>query len=632
MNKTTESVLQESIKKRKGGRRLTVLISSGVLFLGLAGAAWHYFGTTDTQEAAPETVTVMKKDLRSVVSSDGHIMNPNIINLSFLVNGTIDEIFVEEGIRVKQGEILAGLDTREFEFDLKSASSDVSISWANIKLKQADLTDTELITAENDLLTNQASYDSTQRDVDQKVTQAYDLAFVEIETSVPEIEMALQEIDQILLIDRSYTGGPVITSVMNNSLVENIAKNQYEELRRELDTYQGYAEGFSSQEITERLQIVITLSKSTKKLLDQMIVLIKGAHATSTVSVSDINSTRSTIVNSLGQINKQIASLTKAKQNIDSSLLTQKNNVIDAEHKLQSSQIKLENSQKVYEKLETTKSASLSIQYAQLEQAKLRVEKAEYNLELATLIAPINGEIIQVNGNEGEAIKGDTTSSESAFIKILSDSNFTTEVYVEEIDIAQVHIGQRVDITLDAIEDLELEGTVTFISSTSTTDSNGIVTYLVRIDILDTEETPIREGMTTYIDFVLGNVENALVVPVQSVRQNKVVILADGSRREVVTGFSDGIYIEIKEGLKLGDIILKTLEERTGDGSGGGREMTPERLEQLKGAGFNNDEIEKISAGEFTDEMREKMQIMREQSGSTGSSGTGMGMGMGGGR
>jgi HlyD family secretion protein len=628
MTKTNESVLQESIKKRKGGRRLIISIISGILFLGLSGTAWHYFGTTNTQETVPETVTVEKKNLRSVVSSDGHIMNPNIVNLSFLVNGTIDEIFVEEGARIKKGEILAGLDTREFEFDLKSATSDVSISWANIKLKQADLTDTELITAENDLISNQASYDSTQRDVDQKVTQAFDLAFVEIETSVPEVEMALQEVDQILLIDKNYTGGSMITSVMNDSLGKNIAKNQYEELRRELDLYQEYANGFSSQEITERLQIVITLSKSTKTLLDQMIALIKGAHATGTVSISDINSARATIVTSLGQINKQIASLTKAKQNIDSSLLAQKNNVIDAEHKLQSSQVKLENSQKVYEKLKTTKSANISIQYAQLEQAKLRVEKAEYNLELATLIAPINGEIIQVNGNEGEAIKGDTTSSENAFIKILSDSNFTTEVYVEEIDIAQVHIGQKVDITLDAIENLKLEGTVTFISSTSTTDSNGIVTYLVRIDILDTENSPIREGMTTYIDFVLGSVENALAVPIQSVRKNKVVIMADGSRREVVTGFSDGIYIEIKEGLKLGDIILKTLEERTGDGSGGRREMTPERLEQLKGAGFTDGEIEKMSAGEFTDEMKEKMQIMREQSGSTGRSGMGMGMGM----
>jgi len=627
MNKTSESVLQESIKKRKGGKRLIIIVSLGILFLGLAGTVWYYFSTTDTQEVAPETVTVEKKNLRSVVSSDGHIMNPNIVNLSFLVNGTIDEILVEEGVRIKKEDVLAKLDTREFEFDLKSAKNDVSIAWANIKSKQADLTDTELITAENDLITSQSSYDSTQRDVDQKVKQSYDLAFVEIETSVPEIEIALQEVDQILLIDKSYSRGPVITSVMNNSVGENIAKNQYEELRRALDSYQEYSRGFSSQEITHNLQMVTTLSKSTKILLNQMIVLINDAHATGSVSASDISSTRSTIVNSLGQINKQIASLTNTKQNIDSSLLTQKNNVIDAENKLKSSQVKLENSQKVYEKLETTKSASLSIQYAQLEQAKLRVEKAEYNLELATLSSPINGEIIQVNGNAGEAIKGDTTSSESAFIKILSDSNFTTEVYVEEIDIAQVHIGQTVNITLDAIEDLELEGTVTFISSTSTTDSNGIVTYLVRIDILDTNDSPIREGMTTYIDFILGNVENALVVPVQSVRQNKIVIMADGSRREVVTGFSDGIYIEIKEGLKLGDIVLKTLEERTADGSGGGREMTPERLEQLKGAGFTDDEIKKMSAGELTDEMKEKLQIMREQSGTTGGSGTGMGGG-----
>ncbi len=627
MNKTTKSVLAESLNKQKSNKRFIVMVIAGILILGGVGASWNIFQNTDTQESAPETVVVKKMDLRSVVSSDGNIMNPNIVNLSFLVNGTIDTVAIEEGTRVKKGDILAELDTREFEFDLKSAQSDVSIAWANIKSKQAELTNTELLVAENDLLTNQENYNATQRDVNQKVEQSYDLAFIETETAVPEIEIALQEVDQILGIEKNYGGEILIVSVMNDSIGETTAKNQYEELRRTLSTYRNSAGGTTSTEITQNLQKVIDMSKSTKILLDQMVILMKNARATISVSTSDISAARATILSSLSQINKQILTLANTEQNIESVLLARKNNIIDAGNKVQSAQVKLENSQQTQGKLETTKSAGISIQYAQLEQAKLRVEKVEYNLELATLRAPINGEIIQVNGNEGEAIKGDTTSSESAFIKILSDSNFTTEVYVEEIDIAKITLGQDVVITLDAIEDLELDGTVTFISSTSTMDGNRIVTYLVRIDILNTKDAPIREGMTTYVDFVLGNVENALVVPVQSVRQNKIVMMADGSRREVVTGFSDGTYIEIKEGLKEGDVILKTLEEGARSG-GGAKEMSPERIETLKTAGFTDEEIAKIQKGEMTDEMREKMQ----QSGTSSGGRTGTFGGMGGGR
>ncbi len=627
MSNPNESVLRESQQKRKGNQKLFIIIASCVLFVGLAGAAWYKFKNADAQNTSVETYTVERKDLQSVVSSDGNIMNPNIVNLSFLVNGTIEVLNVEEGDKVEKGQVLAELDKRDFELDLKSAKSDVSISWANIQSKQAELTDTDLILSENDLATTKESLDSTQREIEQKVKQTYDVAFIEIETAVPDISTVLQDVDAMIGIEKNYTGGTKVVSVTNDSLRVNTIKNQYEAIQRQLDSYDDYAGGTSEEAVSRNLQRVIAMSQATKEMMENVVELLKSARATSSYSDSQISTARSTANSDLAQMNKQISSLTNTKQNLSDVLLSQRNNSVDAENKLKTAEIKLSNSQRNYEKSETTKAISLSVQYAQLEQAKLKVEEAEYNLELTTLTAPINGEVIQVNGSEGEAIKGDTTSSESAFIKILSDSNFTTEVYVEEVDIAQIELGQKVIITLDAIEDVELEGVVTFISSISSSDSNGIVTYLVRIDIPNTEDAPIREGMTTYVDFVLGSADNALVVPVQSVRRNKFVTMADGTRREVITGFSDGAYIEIKEGLEEGDVILKTGDTATGGtGQGAGmRELTEERIQSMKEAGFTDEEIKKMKNGEVTEEMRAKMQAMREANGDTGRPGMGGG-------
>ncbi len=51
---------------------------------------------------------------------------------------------------------------------------------------------------------------------------------------------------------------------MNDSIGETTAKNQYEELRRTLSTYRNSAGGTTSTEITQNLQKVIDMSKSTK--------------------------------------------------------------------------------------------------------------------------------------------------------------------------------------------------------------------------------------------------------------------------------------------------------------------------------------------------------------------------------
>jgi RND family efflux transporter MFP subunit len=308
----------------------------------------------------------------------------------------------------------------------------------------------------------------------------------------------------------------------------------------------------------------------------------------------------------------EVTSLTSTLQKIESAYLNQQNKIVSAENAINKIESQMETAVESVAEKDVSKKTSLSILSAQITQAKIKVEQAQYDLELAKLSAPISGEVIQVNGNEGETIKIQSTSADNAFIKILSDSNFTTEVYVEEIDIAQIKKGQKVIITMDAIPDLELEGLVTFISSIATTSSSGVVTYLVRVEITDSKDAPIKEGMTTYVEFLTKEAVDAILLPVKAVtsRGNRSVVqLENGESRAVETGVSDGSMIEIVSGLRMGEKVLVggTATAPTQNKKGAaGREMSAEMLTKMQEAGFTEAEIEKAKAGEMTDEMKAK--------------------------
>lgn len=629
----TASILAES-KKKKQNNRLWWLISVVIIALILGG---YFFWSGDSSSANSsvqvEIVSSTKGDLRTSIESDGSIINPNIVDMSFLINGTLEKIFVEEGQKVEAGTEMATLDTRDLEFNLRSAKSSLQIAYANYRAKAAMLTDTQLKDLEVSLQSQEDDLKSITLGVDQDLQQALDFGVVELETSFPSLETAIQTVDTILLVDMNYSDNSIVLSATHDSLGLNSAKNSYEIVRRSLDSLQEEyisVENLEDSQISSYLKKTQILAQEIQDLVDQMVDVLRTATATSSVSQSKIDSIKSEINATNTKVLSEVTSLMSTIQRIESAYLEQQSKIVSAENSISKLETQIETAVESVEEKEVSKQTSLTVLSAQITQAKIKVEQAEYDLELATLSAPIAGEVITVNGNEGEAIKTESTSSDTAFIQILSDSNFTTEVYVEEIDIAQIEKEQKVVITLDAIPDVELIGKVTFISSTATTSNSGVVTYLVRVEIIDDLGSPIKEGMTTYVEFLTQEAEDAVLVPSAAITKKgkkSIVILEDGSPREVEVGISDGSMTEIVSGLSVEEnILVGGTTVVGGEGEKGAREISEEMLTKMKEAGFTDEELEKIQGGEMTDKMREKMQALRgEQEESGEGRGTGGG-------
>ena len=188
--------------------------------------------------------------------------------------------------------------------------------------------------------------------------------------------------------------------------------------------------------------------------------------------------------------------------------------------------------------------------------ASINVDKARNDLDKATLTSPIGGEVALLNYKAGDIILSD--DNEPVAVIINKDTLFI-EVNVEEADINKLAVGQKAYATFDALDELELEGEISFISLTSKTDNSGIVTYLIRVIIDNSANHPIREGMTAFVDFVTAGVKDVLAVPVEAVRNvggKPSVQLVSGEWIPVTTGFTDGDNVEIISGVSEGDRIL----------------------------------------------------------------------------
>ena len=143
---------------------------------------------------------------------------------------------------------------------------------------------------------------------------------------------------------------------------------------------------------------------------------------------------------------------------------------------------------------------------------------------------------------------------------------------VDELDILDIQVGQKAEITADAISDRTFEGVVTSISSAGTT-SGGTTTYPVTIRIDDTGD--LLPGMNATAEITTASTENALSIPNAAVvRGNYVLVTKDSTSAanaapsmtapegyvyvKVTTGTSDDDYIAVTSGLQEGDTVAYT--------------------------------------------------------------------------
>lgn len=96
------------------------LIITGVILLVLG--AFMYF-RLNSKEQPPQFATVKKQDLKSTVASSGTIASKQAVNLKFKSSGRLAYLNFKEGDSIYQGQVIAGLDSKEQSINLQQAQN-----------------------------------------------------------------------------------------------------------------------------------------------------------------------------------------------------------------------------------------------------------------------------------------------------------------------------------------------------------------------------------------------------------------------------------------------------------------------------------------------------------------------------
>ena len=146
------------------------------------------------------------------------------------------------------------------------------------------------------------------------------------------------------------------------------------------------------------------------------------------------------------------------------------------------------------------------------ENAKTNVREARVNLSYAEIYSPIDGIILDRQVEEGQTVAA-SFSTPTMFIIAKDLKNMQVEADVDEADIGQVAVGQRVVFSVDAYPTLSFEGTVGQIRLQPTV-TNNVVTYTVIINAPNPDEK-LFPGMTASVTIITQS-ETAPVVPLEA--------------------------------------------------------------------------------------------------------------------
>ena len=456
-----------------------VIVVAGVIIIGNAQRSAAQASTANTQFGRVTRATLLQ-----TVDSSGSASPLNSLSVGFGTAGTVTKVNVTVGDKVKAGDVLAELDTRDLQLQIAQQ--------------------------EQAFLSQQAAYSLTVQPDPNAVKSA---------------QIALD----------------------NAAAAYKLAQQKY------------------AVNSTDQVALSCDNLDSAKQAYDDAVTAYNAYISNWRV-----------IVNGTYQVSPQKANLDRAKAAYDQALTNcdlAKSSVND--NNVKSAWVQVQQAKQSLDQLINPSERTLAAAKLQLDQAQTALDQARNQLDDARIVAPFDGMVTQVNVVVGGAGSASTTIG-------LSDlSQYHVDVLVDETEISQVKVGQKAELTFDALPDVKATGTVMRINPAGTI-SQGVVNYSVRVD-LDPLQAALRVDMTSNVRIIIDTHTNVLAVPGGAVRSDtktggyyvNVVDASGGAQRvDVTTGFTDGDLTEVSGNLQQGQQVFisepPTRQQQGGFGLFGG--------------------------------------------------------------
>lgn len=496
-------------------RKLIIIV---IVIIALAGAGYLIYrqwqaGQNQELEILREA-TVDRGQIASTVNATGSIEPEAMVSLSFGSPGTVQEVNANRGQFVEEGDVLATLGSDELALAVEQAEDALRIQELTLEqARSAAPTTSTLATA--------------QADID---AAAGNLAIAEAGLASAEAALA-----QVVAQKAQLTAGATEAEIAAANAEIAARQAEVESLQVQYDRVQEAGIG-GPPETTLRLQL--DAAKAALDAANARLALLEAGPDTAAVQGADA----------------AIAAAQAQVSSAEGSIMVAEANVARAEAAMDRLQ-------------EGATEQEIAILEAQVAAAQTSLDLARLRLEQATIVAPMAGRVASVLVNVGEQVSPGVPA-----FTIVDEEAFHIEVSVDEIDIDQIALGQAAEITLDALPDQVINGTIADIAPTSAASGLGVVTYQVTINLEADDEIDLRPGMTANATIVVEEIDDVLVVPNWAVRLDResgqayVNRLTAGDLVEEVvveTGLRNEQFSELVSGLNEGDVVVVTNERES---------------------------------------------------------------------
>jgi HlyD family secretion protein len=203
---------------------------------------------------------------------------------------------------------------------------------------------------------------------------------------------------------------------------------------------------------------------------------------------------------------------------------------------------------------------------AQVFTARGALQTIQAQIEDTVIKAPFSGMVTQKFSDPGAFVTPTTagsTVSGAASNSIIALNSFNQVVAnLAETNIAQIRIGQHVNITADAYPSKTFTGRVKQIAAQATVQQN-VTSFEVKVELEAKAQRLLRSGMNVTANFQIGQIPNAIVVPTAAVvrEQGKTGVFVAAQNGDptfigITTGASINGKTEVKSGLKGTERVL----------------------------------------------------------------------------
>jgi len=199
-----------------------------------------------------------------------------------------------------------------------------------------------------------------------------------------------------------------------------------------------------------------------------------------------------------------------------------------------------------------------------IDQDATRLRESYETLDKLFLISPSNGiAIISRNWNSGNKFQvGDQCWSGFPVIQLPDLSKLKATVQINEVDIAKIAKGQKVEIKPDAFSDSIYSGEVISVANLAVNKDGGSKIKVFPVDILIKESgEKLLPGLTVSCRILVNKLSNVVFIPIDAVSregvEDYVFLKTKSSYKKTIveTGAVNTDYIVITKGLKEGDVV-----------------------------------------------------------------------------